>query len=302
MRIRRTKLKGDFVQLPNSTVRDERLSHMARGILAELLSRPDGWEATADDTWRASVAIHGKDSPGRRQFRAAFAELKEYGYLIGTREPIGGGRHATVLTLTDMPHAGTSVRPAEFPNDARGTDIPHAGTSDSPTDVPPGGTSVRPAQTDVLAGRTDVPLTDVPHAGTSIEEDGLKNTGLKTSSSRRQPARQITDEDKVEFGNFWALFPKSQDPKKTRDAWTAEVLDGADPRQITAAAVAYAHDQAGNDWQFVKSSAGWLRDKRYLDKHAPVPDGKPNLKAVRGFGYRPYEPPPPHVYHQQKGF
>lgn len=184
MRIRRSRLKGDYVQLPNATVRDERLSHMARGILAELLSRPDGWEATADDMWRASVARHGKDSPGRRQFRAAFAELKDHGYLTAGREPLAGGRYGTVLTLTDVPHAGTSVRPGVSSIPTGGTDVPHAGTSDSPTDVPPGGTPERPGQTDLFAGRTDVPLSDVPHAGTSKEENGSTNTG-KTG---QQPA------------------------------------------------------------------------------------------------------------------
>lgn len=108
MKIRRSRLTGDFLQVPNATVRDDRLSHMARGILVELLSRPDGWEATADDMWQASVAKHGKDSPGRRMFRAAFAELKAHGYLTAGRGALAGGRHATVLTLTDVPHAGTS--------------------------------------------------------------------------------------------------------------------------------------------------------------------------------------------------
>ena len=55
MRIRRSRLAADFVQIPNGTVRDSRLSYMARGILAELLSRPDGWEATADELWRLAA-------------------------------------------------------------------------------------------------------------------------------------------------------------------------------------------------------------------------------------------------------
>jgi hypothetical protein len=90
---------------------------MARGILVELLSRPDGWEATADDMWRASFAKHGKASPGRRAFRAAFAELKEHGYLASERIALPNHKHGTTLAITDIP-AG---RP----------DVPHAGTSSS---------------------------------------------------------------------------------------------------------------------------------------------------------------------------
>jgi hypothetical protein len=183
VKIRRSRLTGDFLQVPNATVRDDRLSHMARGVLVELLSRPDGWEATADDMWRASVARHGKASPGRRAFRAAFAELKEHGYLTAGKDALPGGRYGTVLTLTDVPHAGMSVRPAETPETPAHSDVPHAGTSVDDSDVPHGGTSAPTGQMAIPAGRTDVPLSDVPHAGTSKEENGVTNTGKNTPTS-----------------------------------------------------------------------------------------------------------------------
>lgn len=180
MRIRRSRLTKDFLQVPNATVRDDRLSHMARGILVDLLSRPDGWEATADDMWRASVAKHGTASPGRRVFRAAFAELKEHGYLSAGKDVLPGGRYGTVLTLSDVPQGGTSERPAQTRKPAGRTDVPHAGTSETSTDVPPAGTSAPTGQMAIPAARTDVPLSDVPHAGTSKEENGGTNTGTNT--------------------------------------------------------------------------------------------------------------------------
>ncbi len=189
---------------------------MARGILVELLSRPDGWETTCDDMWALSRARHGDASPGRRLFRAAFAELKERGYMHSKQEPLAGGKYGTVLTVydlpaqtdvpasgtsdeqapdeddetaggTDVPDAGTSDEEApEQAEEAAGrTDVPHAGTSES-TDVPHGGTSVRPAETDVPAGRADVPPTDVPHAGTSLERRSTK-TEEKTVGPGRRP-------------------------------------------------------------------------------------------------------------------
>lgn len=85
-----------------------------------------------------------------------------------------------------------------------------------------------------------------------------------------------------EYGNFWLLYPKSKDPEKTLEQWTAAVLAGADPKQITTAAVAYAREMAGQDFQFIKLSANWLRDRRYEDKYAPEPNGKPDLKSVGG--------------------
>lgn len=321
MRIRHTRLTRDFLQVPNATVRDDRLSHMARGILVELLSRPDGWEATADDMWRASVVKHGKASPGRRAFRAAFAELKEHGYLTANRELLEGGKHGTVLTLTnisaaqtDVPTGGTSARPGEMGKPAGGTDVPHAGTSETPTDVPHAGTSERPAKANEEAGGTDVPHggtpdsraetgiraahSDVPHAGTSLKEHG-ENTGKKTSSTAAaSSAREISSEDKFEFGRFWLHHPKSKDYDKTLDAWTEAVLGGADPKKITDAALAYAKEMAGKDFQYIKHSANWVRERRYEDKFAPEPTGKPNLRPVGGKKHTPYQPPEDHSVYE----
>ncbi|MFG2404201.1 hypothetical protein ACGFR8_07655 [Streptomyces brevispora] len=167
--------------MPNATARDGRLSHMARGILLELLSRPDGWEATADDMWRESLSRHGKSSPGRRAFRSAFAELKRHGYLVAGLDSLEGGRHGTVLTLTDIPAAHTEVPDAGTPDVVDALDIEALG--DGPidrSDVPDAGTSVPPADMDVSAGRSDVPLSDVPHAGTSNRKQSKKTGKEKT--------------------------------------------------------------------------------------------------------------------------
>ncbi|MDK1348012.1 hypothetical protein QNO09_32975 [Streptomyces sp. 378] len=216
MKIRRSRPTSEFVQIPNRTVRDDRLSYAARGVLAELLSRPDPWEATADDLWRKATESRGAKAEGRRVMRAVFAELKDAGYLITERESLGRGRFGTVLTLydvpvgTDVPPAGTSEQPAHSEVSAGRTDVPHVGTPDSPTgnpptDVPPRGTSGPPATTDVSAGRTDVPPTDVPHGGTSKEKT-IKNT-RKTNGVAAVPQPQDAreglddqDDDAVPYG------------------------------------------------------------------------------------------------------
>jgi len=302
VRIRHSKLTKDFLQVPNVSVRDDRMSHMARGILVDLLSRPDGWDATADDMWRASFEKHGNNSPGRRAFRAAFAELKEHGYLTASKEVGKGGKFATALTISDIsaghsdvPHAGTSARSAETRKTPGGTDVPHAGTSDSPTDVPHAGTSARPGKTDVTPAHTDMPHggtsdrpaetgiraghSDVPHAGTSTTEYGKTNTEKKTSSTDAAPSGHLK-----EFGNFWLLYPKSRDKDGTLTEWQAAVASGADPQQITAAAQAYAKEKAGEEFRFIKHSANWLRERRYEDDYAPAPqpNGRPTLRAVAG--------------------
>lgn len=79
--------------------------------------------------------------------------------------------------------------------------------------------------------------------------------------------REITEEDKREFGAFWAVHPKSRDMDKTRAEWIAAVVSGVDPKKITGAAKAYAHEVVGVDFKFIKQSAGWLRERRYEDKY-----------------------------------
>ncbi|MFE3149110.1 hypothetical protein ACFXJ6_21050 [Streptomyces sp. NPDC059218] len=194
--------------MPNATAQDDRLSHMARGVLVDILSHRDGWETTADDMWRASVKKHG-NSPGRRPFRAAFAELKAHGYLVQERVPLDGGQHGTVLIAYDLPvaiklpeGAGSDEQGDESPDNPAGqTDVPDGGTSGG-TDVPDGGTSGRPGEIDEAAGHTDVPdggtsgrpgetnetagHSDVPHGGTSSVRRSFK-TGTKTEGYGRRP-------------------------------------------------------------------------------------------------------------------
>lgn len=198
MRIRRSRLTADYVQIPNQTVRDDRLSYTARGVLAELLSRPDGWEASADDLWRLARQTRGSSGESRRAMRAAFAELKTAGYLVATREQLPGGRFGTVLTLhdvpaqTDVPPTGTPVPPGQTDVPAGRTDVPPDGTSEGCTDMPQGGTSAPRGETGVSAGSTDVPPTDVPHAGTSNRKRS-KKTGEKTGGDGRRPTTGSRD-------------------------------------------------------------------------------------------------------------
>lgn len=65
---------ADFVQIPNRWMRDGRLSHRARGFLAEIMTHSDGWEVYMD-----SLIENGTE--GRDAARVAIKELVTYGYL-----------------------------------------------------------------------------------------------------------------------------------------------------------------------------------------------------------------------------
>ncbi|MFE7899220.1 hypothetical protein ACFU3E_17155 [Streptomyces sp. NPDC057424] len=136
---------------------------------------------------------------------------------------------------------------------------------------------------------TATPFSSVPSA--PHEEERSTQGGATATPS--PSARQITADEKKEFGNFWALYPKSKDYDKTLELWTAAVLDGVDPQKITSAAVAYAREKAGEDWRYIKFSANWLKARGYEDDHAPESNGRPQLRAVAG-GWQPFQNPENH--------
>lgn len=104
MRIVRHKHETDFLIVPNATVRDQKLSYLARGILVEILSRPDGWETTADRLMEQARLYRGeKRGEGRRAIRAAFAELETCGYMHRVRQRDRKGRYTTTVYVTDVP-------------------------------------------------------------------------------------------------------------------------------------------------------------------------------------------------------
>lgn len=113
MRIVRSKHETDFLILPNGTARDQRLSYTARGVLVEILSRPDGWETTADRLVQQARQYRGeKHGEGRRAIRAAFVELEAAGYMHRVRTRGERGRYTTTVYVTDVPSQYTGPRAA----------------------------------------------------------------------------------------------------------------------------------------------------------------------------------------------
>ncbi|MFJ4682007.1 hypothetical protein [Streptomyces sp. NPDC088789] len=123
------------------------------------------------------------------------------------------------------------------------------------------------------------------------EEEEASTRGGATATPL-PAAREITAEEKLEFGRFWHNHPKSKNYDRTLEAWTQAVISGTDPLKISAAALAYAREMAGQEFRFIKQSDNWVRERRYEDKFAPEPDanGRPPLRAVSG-GYEPWRNP-----------
>jgi hypothetical protein len=122
VRIHRSRPDGHFAQIPNGVLRDERLSYAARGVLCELLSRPDGWDTSADQmSGDARANGRTRRGEGRRAMRGAYAELEAAGYLWRERTRDERGRFTTAIHVSDQPRRGT----------ASGTPAPSGETADS---------------------------------------------------------------------------------------------------------------------------------------------------------------------------
>ncbi|MGW1615749.1 hypothetical protein ACWCQZ_41135 [Streptomyces sp. NPDC002285] len=137
------------------------------------------------------------------------------------------------------------------------------------TATPEGGQGVATAHSEGAVAHSEG-ATATPYSSDSStphKEEGQR--GRVTTATAT--AREITAEEKLDFGRFWQLHPKSRDMSKTRTEWVTAVVAGADPKQITAAAEAYAREVTDTEFRFVKQSANWLRERRYEDKYAPAP-------------------------------
>jgi hypothetical protein len=187
LKIRRSRPADNFTILPNATLRDDRLTYCARGVLAELLSRPSGWETNADALSDRARRHRGDVvGEGRRGLRSAFAELEAAGYIIRRREKGERGRFVTVLEVYDIPQdRGT----------ASGT--PAGGTSVSATSV--SGTS---------SVSTDGRSTD-------DEDAGDEHSSALAAARAGEDARE-QDRMRLELDRLYAAANKLDDDKLRR--------------------------------------------------------------------------------------
>ena len=104
------------MQIRNEVARDSRLSYKARGILIEILSRPDNWETSAD-----ALAASGPD--GRTAVLSGLRELREAGYLETVRRRREDGTFNTISSVYDTPQNGSPE--SGFPTSDNPTSIEH---------------------------------------------------------------------------------------------------------------------------------------------------------------------------------
>ncbi|MFD5316495.1 hypothetical protein [Streptomyces sp. NPDC127098] len=102
MHIHRSRRASGFAALPNALLQDRRLSYTARGILVDLLSRPDGW--LEDGKRMADTSPQGRGAVAR-----ALRELTRFGYYRVDRVRRDDGTLISVAHVYDTPQSPQSA-------------------------------------------------------------------------------------------------------------------------------------------------------------------------------------------------
>ncbi|MEV7020892.1 hypothetical protein [Kitasatospora sp. NPDC093558] len=129
MRVHRSAHARNFTVLPNAMLQYRQLSYTARGLLADLLSRPDGWRE--DGRHMADTSPQGRSA-----IRKALKELAEAGFYRVEKIRMPNGTIITETHVYDTPQLTvlpSATRPVSGEATTGGTDaLPkdrHKGTS-----------------------------------------------------------------------------------------------------------------------------------------------------------------------------
>ena len=176
MRIHRSARVRFFTTLGNEVLRDSRLSYCARGILAYLLSQPDGK--------RDDIRTLAERTPeGRERVASAMRELEALGYLTRAKKRTPDGHIHTEVEVFDTPGGVSSQLES------------NAGFPDS------GGSAGSPDGDHPVKERGEEPTHPAPGAdGAEAEPEGGGSGGEETRASAELLARVARREPQLALG------------------------------------------------------------------------------------------------------
>lgn len=253
--LRKQAPRSNYTVLDNGLLRDRQLSWGARGMLAYLLSKPDGWEV------REANLVGESDAPrqGISTVRTILAELETAGYLRRDWDKDERGRLRRVTEVADHPAF------AKADTDA-----------DESPDV----------------GFSDVGFSDIGKSAAIVSTDS--NEVLKERIPPAEPAAPSAEPEST-AGHYGDLFVAIRDacrfdarviaPRDAKNvAAAAKRMARAEvqPAEVKAAAARwYADDWRGKQGQAptVAQFETWLSTCRASRPTAPA-DSRPPIGAV----------------------
>lgn len=299
LKVHHMRHEAHFTILANQAIRDGRLSGLARSVLMELISRPPGWQTNADQMWRQARKDRGDRAEGRRAFRAAFAELEEFGYLFRRTERINN-RIETVLHLFHLPQEGFEEGSSDPSGNGSGSGVTgqegeEGGPEESgaePDDSWGAGSGTSQSGTlESGTSQTGTSLRRTDHGSTDV-----RSTGEEGPSSSSAEVADITHE-------ATPPAPKKKTNKSPEDIVIERT--GCTPEEA-AAVVTYINQQGDGRGGRIRSLSWWVenRDIHTLRQDLAMVRGSQTaagvsydsdpskyLRSINGGGYRPYKNP-----------
>lgn len=234
----------DFTMLPNQWVRDARLSHRARGVLAVVMSHKDGWETSI-----SHLVQNGKE--GRDAIYSAVGELVELGYLKRTEVRSATGKFEGADYEVRNPFTENPQPLPEKPY----PDYPYTG---KPYPANPQQENTNLKKTNYKENQ----LQELPQTPSAPHQ----SAGTVAASGRPQ-----TEGYTQTFLQFWKAYPVKKAKGAAFKAWKR--IPASEYHAVIAGATFYAADP-NREHRFTKHPATWLNGRCWEDE-TPEPNRVP---------------------------
>lgn len=231
----------NFTIVPNDWARDERLTRRARGLLVELLSHREGWEASI-------LGLSRMGQEGRDSIRASIHELERYGYLERQQSFDAGGRFTRGTYL---------LRDPKSPRDGKTT----------PDSV--NGHKRAGGDDDGFSVNGETPSSDNPPSVNPAVKKTISKKTKTLGASEDAPAGYPED-----FETFWSIYPKRQGPNPKKPAYSKwkTALKTATADTLIAAVKAYASSELPDDRRMIPQAQNWIGQERWTEQDTTAPD------------------------------
>ena len=242
----------DKARMVDAVMADRTLSPSAKCAMAVLLLRFHNGKTGR--CFPAYDSIADRIGLKRRRAIAVVAELVETGWLQTVK---GGGRSNTNAVVFNFERVH-DVAPFE------GETVHEAAPFSSQT------------------VHEDAPFTDAePDKGCSFRHERVHDPAPKSSKNIRKDVegdtRASAPVGAPRFADFMAIYPKKVGEKNARFQWDRIVgSKEATPNDVIAGAVRYAASREGENPQYTKDPANWLRDACWKDEIAPKSEAPPS--------------------------
>jgi hypothetical protein len=243
----RLRSEDPYCRVPNQTLQDPKLSFKAKGILAYLLSKPQGWLPRLRDLENNSVDGPGTIKSGLKELRennyAELQKLVKNGKIICWRLVISDSRsfHSNGAQVSKTPEGQNPE--VEIPE----VEIPEV----------------------------SFPLLEnQPHSNTDCSKTDCSKTEKTVVGS---PKEKAADTKAADFETFWAAYPNKKGKGKARLSFY-KVLTPLE----TLLACVKVHSQS-EQWRkdggrFIPHPATWLNQERWLDEQIRIGEAAVNVE------------------------